>query len=464
MVLTGDQAFAVLTAAGSIYAAKQLSAYWSVDHLKTLSNSSWLAIMWSLIGFSIAYGPAQASRVIGDATFATIDNFSNSPTTYSSFNISAAWVYTLSLVLMANAVVGSVATRMTWGNYLVFATLWTLGVYVPLTHWIFAQRGATFQWANTGAAAGPIPSGWLGGGIDGYGLQDFAAVHPIHIAGGVSALVLTYWMRHHESVEHAVNVWEFMPSLIFGWAAYICGSTGVYAQSIGSGVKPTGTIITGLLLGTYGNAATALVNSVLAAAGGAFTWGIMEWVVADAHLEVAGGWRKLFTGTPSATGSATGAMAGLVSISAAGGWVSPMWAIFFGFFTSMLVFFGPTLVSRYLPNFSWAAKQNYSAFMVHGFAGAIGSALTGLFANTSYQAGGYANTGSFGNNVQGYFNGSFYWNSAQLGKQCAGITITILVAVVATSVAYWATYWVGRLSFYPTQTGLQEGEEGDEKL
>jgi len=400
-----------------------------------------------------------------------------------------------------------VATRMTWGNYIVFATLWTLGSYVPLTHWLFAQQGATYLWTIGDAPeAGVIKSGWLGAGIDGFGVQDFAAVHPIHINAGVSALVLTYWMRHHESVEHAVNVWEFLPSLLFGYALYITGATGVYAHGQ-AGVEQfgadehsvlawKGTIYNTLTsLGLYENAATALVNTLLASAGGAFTWAVMEWVVADAHLEVSGGWRKLFTGTPSATGSATGAVAGLVAISAAGGWVAPTWAIFFGFFTSSMVFFGPTLVSRYLPNFSWAAKQNYSAFMVHGFAGAIGSALTGLFANTSFQACGYQDNGAAGlksenwfwhnqkeellnafttypggflsqpgSQQQGCFNGAFYYNAAQLGKQCAGITITILVATVVTSVAYWATFWVGRLSFYPTQTGLQEGDEGDEKL
>jgi len=310
--------------------------------------------------------------------------------------------------------------------------------------------------------------GWLGTqSATSYGVADFASVHAIHINAGVSALVLTYWMRHHDSVEHAHNVWDILPSLVFGWIAYVCGASTNYAPSFAPVYNAAGTTIVGYgnnaaFTPLYANAAGALVNTVLAAAGGAFTWATIEWVIADAHLEVAGGWRKLFTGAPTATGAVTGLVSGLVSISAAGGFVSPMWAIFFGFFTSLVVYFGPTIVSRYLPNFAWAAKQNYSAFMVHGVAGAVGSALLGLFANSTYQAGGFTagdSTGTFGQ-----FNGSFYFNSAQLGKQCAGITITILMATVVTTVAYWATYWVGRLAFFPSQSGLTEGEKGDDVL
>jgi len=440
--------FGFFTAAGTVYAASQVSSYWRTDestsYLKTLTGNSWLALLWSLIGFSVAYGPSQASRVIGGAQLATIDSFIYNPT------LSIAFVYTVGLVLMANAIVGSVSSRMSWGNYIVFATLWTLGAYVPLTHWFYSassEAGAPLSINNGNAYNG----GWLGTQSEtSYGVADFAAVHAIHINAGVSALVLTYWMRHHDSVEHAHNVWDILPALLFGWINYVCGAASNYTTQ-----------------SSYGNAAGALVNTVLAGAGGAFTWAAVEWIVADAHLEVAGGWRKLFTGAPTATGAVTGLVSGLVSISAAGGFVSPMWAIFFGFFTALVVFFGPTIVSRYLPNFAWAAKQNYSAFMVHGVAGAGGSALTGLFANSSFQAGGYKSgevPSPWAGTSYGSFNGSFYFNSAQLGKQCAGITITILVAIVSTTVAYWATFYVGRLCFYPTQTGLSELETGDEKL
>jgi len=448
-LITAPQAFGILTAAGSLYAGKQLASYWRVDetasYLKTLTGNAWTAIMWALIGFSISYGPSQASRVIGNAYYATIDNFLGTGTSDGTF-LSISFVYTLSLALLANSIIGSVSARMTWGNYILFGTLWTLGSYAPLTHWIYASKGQITEGAY---------GGWLGSNSDlAYGLKDYAAVHPIHINAGVSALVLTYWMRHHDSVEHAHNVWDILPSLLFGWISYVCGASTYYTPFL-FGNNPVATPL-------YANAAGALVNTVLAAAGGAFTWATIEWVIADAHLEVAGGWRKLFTGSPTATGAVTGMLSGMVAISAAGGWVSPMWAIFFGFFTSLVVYFGPTIVSRYLPNFAWAAKQNYSAFMVHGVAGAVGSALLGLFANSTYQSGGFTAGDSTG--TSGQFNGSFYFSSAQLGKQCAGITITILMATVVTTVAYWATYWVGRLAFFPSQSGLTEGEKGDDVL
>jgi len=451
--LMPDQVFGIITAAGSLYAATQVASYWRVDdtqsYLKTLTGNAWLAISWALIGFSITYGPSQASRVIGNAQLATIDEFRAAAYTANFTGLSISFVYSLSLVLLANAILSSVSARMSWGNYVVFGTIWTLGSYVPLTHWIYANFSETRNGGWLGATA--IAANNLvqnGKPFLSYGLQDYAAVHPIHINAGVSALVLTYWMRHHDSVEHAHNVWDVLPALSFGWLFYVVGATPNYTESLGG-------------MFSYGNAAAALVNTVLAGAGGAFTWATLEWVVADAHLEVAGGWRKLFTGTPSATGAVTGTLSGLVAISAAGGFVAPTWAIFFGFFTALVVFFGPTLVSRYLPNFSWAAKQNYSAFMVHGVAGAVGSALTGLFANSTYQSQGYVEGAT---QTKNSFNGSFYYNAAQLGKQCAGITITIAMATVVTTVAYWFTFYVGRLAFYPAQTGLSEAETGDEKL
>jgi len=453
MSISADTAFGIITAAGSLYAAKQVASYWRVDdthsYLKTLTGNAWLAIAWALIGFSVTYGPSQASRVIGNAQLATIDEFRSAAYTANFTGLSISFVYSLSLMLFANAILSSVSARMSWGNYVVFGTIWTLGSYVPLTHWIYANFNDSRNGGWLGATA--IAANNLGGvqrPFLSYGLQDYAAVHPIHINAGVSALVLTYWMRHHDSVEHAHNVWDVLPALSFGWLFYVVGATPNFTESLGGNFS-------------YGNAAAALVNTVLAGAGGAFTWATLEWVVADAHLEVAGGWRKLFTGTPSATGAVTGTLSGLVAISAAGGFVAPTWAIFFGFFTSLVVFFGPTLVSRYLPNFSWAAKQNYSAFMVHGVAGAVGSALTGLFANSTYQSAGYVEGAT---QTKNSFNGSFYYNAAQLGKQCAGITITIAMATVVTTVAYWFTFYVGRLAFYPAQTGLSEAETGDEKL
>jgi len=464
--INAPQAFAILTTLGTFYTASQLAAYWRVDegssYLKTLTGNGWMAIVWALFGFSIAYGPSQTSRVIGNARWATIDEFlgnnQSGQGATNGYDASIFWCYSVTLVLLANAILSSVSARMSWGNYIVFGTLWTLGSYVPLTHWIFGpayrnpQNGKPILGGNMAISATTgtreLEGGWLGsvlGSTYVYGLRDFAGVHPIHINAGVSALVLTYWMRHHDSVEHAHNVWDVLPSLAFGWLFYVIGAP--YAANAG-----------------YANAAGALVNTLLAGFGGAFTWAALEWIIADSHLEVAGGWRKLFTGSPSATGAVTGYMSGIVSITAAGGWVSPMWAIFFGFFTALVVFFGPTLVSRYLPNFSWAAKQNYSAFMVHAVAGAVGSALTGLFANASFQAGGKTvDTEKSDPTVIG-FNGAFYFNAAQLGRQCAGITITIAVAVVVTTVSYWFTFWLGRLAFYPQQTGLSEAEQGDEKL
>jgi Amt family ammonium transporter len=169
-------------------------------------------------------------------------------------------------------------------------------------------------------------------------------------------------------------------------------------------------------------AGLAFTTTQLAAAAALLSWNLLEVAF--------GGERGLFTGRPTAVGSALGTVTGLVGITPSAGLVSPMWAIFIGFFTVLGVFFVPKLLRRFT-----GVDDVLDCFAVHGVGGMIGAALTGLFANPSYSNGAYQ--GKTGET----FKGSFYGQANRLGLQCAGISVTILLSVVGTVLIYgvlWA--------------------------
>jgi len=397
-----DVSAAILTTVG----ASALSTYWGGCQTKSLGAAAAITMLWALVGFSITYSPDLTARVIGGGSFATIDLLPVAPSTVAPWTYSA-FAYTLALVLLANSIMAQATSKLAFAPMVLFSLLWTVGTYIPLTHWIFSSTG------NLGT---------IGSGV-GYGLIDYAGVHTLHINAGVSSLVLNYWLGGLDHKASAPCTKSF-PTLLVGLAAYIAGN--IFTSSFTKGV----------------NQGLALVNTQMAVACGAATWAALEIVYNDG--------KAYFKGSVSASGAITGAVSGLVAISAGAGFVSPMWALFFGFFTSMMVFFAPAFFTTYFP--ASGINNGYSAFIVHGVGGIFGSALVGLFANQSFQ-------------IDTKLNGSFYWgNSVQIGKQAAGISIAIALAAISTSIAYWLVFWALRLSFYPALKSLNEGDEGTEKL
>jgi Amt family ammonium transporter len=145
-------------------------------------------------------------------------------------------------------------------------------------------------------------------------------------------------------------------------------------------------------------------------------WNLME-VVFDGET--------LGQGFPTAIGTATAIVAGLVGITPGAGLVAPMWAIFIGSFTAASVFFAPRLLKKYL-----GVNDVLDCFAVHGIGGMVGAALTGLFANPTYGSATAV--------------GSFYRNAVQLGIQCAGITVTIVYSAIGTALIYGFLYLIAR--------------------
>jgi len=353
-----------------------------------IGTSAVVTILWSLVGFSLAFAPGGGNQdAIGWGDYATLDTLLPSTATHlaaSSITVHTFAMFQLMFSIIAAAIIcGAVVGKMKWVYWMLFAAMWHLGVYCPLAHWIFDPRG----WLST------------------YGVIDFAGGMVIHVSSGVSAFVLA-WLVGGKLPTHPPQVPHNVPFVLLGAALLWFGWFGFNAGSAVSAGYQAGLAFTNTQLG----AATALL-----------TWNLMELAF--------NGERGLFTGRPTAVGSALGTVAGLVGITPAAGVVSPMWALFIGFFTALSVFFVPRLLRRFT-----GVDDVLDCFAVHGVGGMVGAALTGLFANPSYQA------------VTGkVFTGSFYRQAERLGIQCAGISVTILMSVVGTVTIYGVLWAIARM-------------------
>ena len=139
------------------------------------------------------------------------------------------------------------------------------------------------------------------------------------------------------------------------------------------------------------------------------TWGILDMTF---------GGDKLFTGRPSAVGAATGAVVGLVGITPACGYVTPMFSILIGLITALCCYFAPRLTRR------MGIEDRLDCFAFHGVGGVVGALLTGLFADSRYTS---PNTVS----------GSFFGNGPLFGTQIVGVLVTLTFSVIGTTIIYF---------------------------
>jgi len=264
---------------------------------------------------------------------------------------------------------GAVVGRMKFSSYCLFVLLWTTFIYDPLAHWVWAFDidPETYE---------PRASGWIGV----MGAIDFAGGLVIHISSGCSALaaVLVLGKRHNAGEKlkpHNVPLVVLGASFLwFGWFGFNAGSA-VAADGI---------------------AANAFITTHFATAVGFLTWIVLE---------------AIFDKKASATGAATGAVAGLVCITPACGFVTPWASFFFGFFAALAVFGAIRLKERL------EFDDTLDAFSCHGVGGIVGAFLTGLFADPSIN----------------FATGAFYGNPILLGYQVASIVVAMAYSFFGTA-------------------------------
>jgi len=238
-------------------------------------------------------------------------------------------------------IIGAFAERAKFSAVLLFIVLWFTFSYLPIAHMVWFWPGPDAYTDAAAAEAATAASGWLFQ----MGALDFAGGTVVHINAAVAGLVGAYVIGKRigfgkEAMKpHSLTLTMVGASLLwFGWFGFNAGSA----------------------LEASGGAAMAFANTFLATSAAVLTWSLGEW---------------MGKGKPSMLGAASGAVAGLVAVTPAAGFVGPMGAIIIGLISGFLCLWGVTGLKRML-----GADDSLDVFGVHGVGGIVGALLTGVFA------------------------------------------------------------------------------------
>ena len=336
-----------------------------------------VTVLWAAFGYSIAF--AEGTPFYGNLTYAFLRGVGSAPNeTYAATIPQQTFmVYQLMFAIITPALItGAFAERMKFSAMLAFTVLWTSVVYFPLAHMVWGKGGLM-----NAALGGAIPA------------LDFAGGTVVHVSSGFSALACALYVgrrvgRGTEPMKPHSLVLSFIGACMLwvGWFGFNAGSA----------------------LSAGGLATSAFVATHFAAAAATLGWTAAEWVR---------------TGKPTVLGAISGAVAGLVGITPASGFVTPMSALAIGFLTGLVCFVAVTEVKKL-----FGYDDSLDVFGVHGTGGIVGALLTGVFATSAVNpifkdaAGGALPVGL----VDG--------NGAQVLNQLAAVGVTIAVALAGSLV------------------------------
>ena len=332
-----------------------------------------ITVLWALVGYSLVF--SEGMPFIGGLKYAFLNGVGKEPNADYAATIPQAtfMIYQLMFAVITPALIsGAYAERMKFSAMLLFTTLWAFIVYFPMAHMVWGKGG--------------LLNAYLGGAVRTF---DFAGGTVVHITSGVSALVCAlYRCKRHGYPEEAMKPHSLVLSevgaclLWVGWFGFNAGSA----------------------LAASGLATSAFVATHFAAATAALGWMLAEW---------------LHQGKPSMLGGISGAVAGLVAITPASGFVKPMPALLIGFLAGIFCFWMATTVKR-----KFGYDDTLDAFGVHGAGGTLGAILTGVFATN------LINDATIDGKVVplGWVDG----NPMQVLNQGVGVLISIGLAAVGT--------------------------------
>lgn len=321
-----------------------------------------VTILWFMFGYSLAFSTndsASMNSFIGGAS----KFFHHGITTSSLWLPGVANIpeFVFSMFQMTFAIItpaliaGAFAERMKFSALLIFMALWLLVVYVPVAHWV-----------------------WGGGFLGTAGVLDFAGGTVVHINAGVAGLVCALVLGKREGygtvnmAPHNLVYSVIGASLLWvGWFGFNAGSE----------------------LAADGLAGAAMLNTQVATAAAALAWMFAEWIVAK---------------KPSVLGIISGAVAGLVAVTPASGFVNPTGAFIVGIVAGVLCYISAVKVKH-----MFGYDDSLDAFGVHGIGGIIGALLTGVLADPAINS---------------------LSSGASLGKQVYGVAVTIVWTAIATLV------------------------------
>ncbi len=315
-----------------------------------------MSVLWMVAGYSLAFTDGGSlNAYIGGFSKAffsgvTMDSLSGTIPEYLFI------VFQMTFAIITPALIaGSFAERMKFSSMLVFLTLWLFIVYIPVAHWV-----------------------WGGGFLGSDGVLDFAGGTVVHINAGVAGLVAALIIGKRDGYGQTNMAPHNLVLSVIGAALLWVGWFGFNAGSAA---------------GANSLAAVAMLNTQVATAGAALAWMFAEWAI---------------SGKPSILGIISGAVAGLVAVTPAAGFVNPTGALILGIVAGAICYVAAVKIKHAL-----GYDDSLDAFGVHGVGGFVGAVLTGLFADTAINAAG---------------------EGASMGKQFFGAAITVVYTAVATAI------------------------------
>jgi Amt family ammonium transporter len=320
-----------------------------------------ISVQWVLWGYSLAFGPDK-SGLIGGLEWLGLQGVGLDPGPYSDTVPHQAYMlFQLMFAIITPALItGTFAERMKFSTFIVFTLLWATLVYDPLAHWVWGKGG------------------WLGG----MGTLDFAGGTVVHISSGISALAAALVIGKRRGFGHEPMPPHSLPFTVAGAALLWFGWFGFNAGSA-------------LSAGALATSAFLVTNT--AAASAALAWMFSEWAI---------------RGRPTVLGAASGAVAGLVAITPASGYVGPLASILIGAVAGFLCYNACNLKTKL------GYDDSLDVVGVHGVGGTWGALATGLFATKAINAAGA--------------DGLFYGNPGQLWNQLVGIVAAWVLGFVVT--------------------------------
>ncbi|MBN8731043.1 MAG: ammonium transporter [Acidobacteria bacterium] len=336
-----------------------------------------VTVLWAVVGYSLAFGEANA--FIGDLRYAFLAGVDGAPNATYAATIphQTFMVFQLMFAIITPGLIcGAYAERMKFSGMVLFSALWLLFVYCPMAHMV---------WGNGG-----LLNAYLGGKIPSF---DFAGGTVVHITSGVSALVTALYLKPRKGY----GVEPMMPhSLVLSFIGACLLWVGWFGFNAGSALG-SGSLATSAFVATHFGAAAATVG----------------WLIAE----------KLRSGKASVLGGISGAVAGLVAITPASGFVKPMPALLIGFVAGIFCYYMVAVVKHKL-----GYDDSLDAFGVHGAGGTLGAIMTGVFATNAVNS---ALKDASGNPAAlGLVDG----NGGQIVNQAIGVAIAWLLAAVGTLV------------------------------
>ncbi len=372
MINTGDTAFIMISAAMVLLMTPALALFYagmvrSKNVLGTILQSfimiAVVTFEWIYIGYSMSFGP-DVGGLIGDLSMFALNGVTAAPSASYATTIPELvfMIYQCMFAVITPALItGAFAERMRFGPFILFSLIWTITVYNPVCHWI-----------------------WGGGWLADKGVLDFAGGLVVHLTSGAAAAAAVLVLGPRKGLGRD----KFMPHslpmtllgtglLWFGWFGFNGGSA----------------------LAADGIAATAFVNTHVAGMAGLAMWVALEWFLYK---------------QPTTLGAASGAIAGLATVTPAAGFIAPHAAVFIGLLAGMACFIAVTYKNRI------GFDDSLDVVGIHGLGGVIGTICLGIFASKAINPAGN--------------DGLLAGNSSFLTTQIFGVVVVGVYAFVVSFV------------------------------